>query len=212
MAVWKEKLERLNLRFRMFRPSSSSTFGLWLSLLRRNTKTTFWTISTSAAPCPILSKPAVVSSLCAFSRGIPYVSISHPNRGCDASAEALPTSGIVKEAQFSGLRILHQIIFRSQDAASQVQLPYCVYSTPPQQHRHSSLLPATDYRRFLNWVVMGCWGATPLVSLVTACIICRRRSLIGSHSRHPQPPPVVHWATDTLILPKLHQFIIFLVT
>ncbi len=104
-------------------------------------------------PCPILFKPAVASSLCAFSRGIPYVSISHPNRGCGASAEALPTSGIVEEAQFSGLRILHQIIFRCQDAASQGQPPYCVYSTPPQQH--SALLSATDYRRFST----GSWWA-----------------------------------------------------
>lgn len=31
----------------------------------------------------------------------------------------------------------------------------------------------------LNWVVIGCRGATPLVSLVTACIICRRRSFDG---------------------------------
>lgn len=44
--------ECLNSRFRMFRPSSSSTFGLWLSLLRRNTKTTFWTIVTSAIYVP----------------------------------------------------------------------------------------------------------------------------------------------------------------
>lgn len=63
-----------------------------------------------------------------------------------------------------------------------------------------------------NWVVMSCWGATPLVSLVTACIICSRRSLMGSHSRHPQPPPDVHWATGTVILPTLHQLILFLVT
>lgn len=32
-------------RFRMLRLSSSSTAGLWLSLLRKNTKITFWTIS-----------------------------------------------------------------------------------------------------------------------------------------------------------------------
>lgn len=40
-------LRCLNSRFKMFRLSSSSTFGLWLSLLRRNTKTTFWTIVSS---------------------------------------------------------------------------------------------------------------------------------------------------------------------
>lgn len=106
----------LNLRFKMFRLSSSSTFGLWLSLLRRNTKTTFWTIFDSSCLSPvlfILFKPAVVSSLCAFSRGIPYVSISHPNRGCGAWAEALPTSGITDEEpnSLSVLRILHQNLF-----------------------------------------------------------------------------------------------------
>lgn len=31
-------------RFKMFRLSSSSTAGLWLSLLRKNTRITFWTI------------------------------------------------------------------------------------------------------------------------------------------------------------------------
>lgn len=31
-------------RFKMLRLSSSSTAGLWLSLLRKNTKITFWTI------------------------------------------------------------------------------------------------------------------------------------------------------------------------
>lgn len=48
---------------------------------------------------PSLSKPAALSSLRAFSRGTPYVSISHPNPGCgDALTEALPTSGIVKRS------------------------------------------------------------------------------------------------------------------
>lgn len=161
-------------------------------------------------PCPVLFKPAVVSSLCAFSRGIPYVSISHPNRGCGASAEALPTSGTVEEARFCRLRILHQIISRCQDAASQVQLPCNVDCTRPRQLRHYSTI-RHSLQALFNWVVMGCWGATPLVSLVTACIICRRRSLTGSHSRHPQPP-VVHWATGTLISPSLHQFSLFFVT
>lgn len=41
----------------------------------------------AAAPCPIPLTPARVSSLRS------YVSISHPNRGCAASAEARPTSG-----------------------------------------------------------------------------------------------------------------------
>lgn len=41
----------------------------------------------AAAPCPIPLRPAPVSSLRS------YVSISHPNRGCAASAEARPTSG-----------------------------------------------------------------------------------------------------------------------
>lgn len=145
----------LNLRFKMFRLSSSSTFGLWLSLLRRNTKTTFWTIFDSSCLSPvlfILFKPAVVSSLCAFSRGIPYVSISHPNRGCGAWAEALPTSGITDEEPNSLCfeNSPPKFISRFRDAASQVQLTCC-----DQQLRHSSLLSASDYRRFST----GSWWA-----------------------------------------------------
>lgn len=45
----------------------------------------------------LLLKQLVVSSLSAFSKGIPYVSISHPDRGCVVSAEALPTFGRVFE-------------------------------------------------------------------------------------------------------------------
>ncbi len=100
---------------------------------------------------PVRFKPALVSSLFAFWRGIPYVSISHPNLGCGASAEALPTSGIIEEAQFSRLRTLHQIIVRAHDAASQVQLQYRVYSAASSD----TLLSATDYRRF--WT--GSWWA-----------------------------------------------------
>lgn len=49
----------------MFRLSSSSTAGLWLSLLRKNTKITFWTIFPPTLPGCLSSTPKVrsVSSL-----------------------------------------------------------------------------------------------------------------------------------------------------
>lgn len=95
-------------------------------------------------------------------------------------------------------------IVRSPDSASQMQTPCCVHCTAvPQQ-----LLFTIRHRlqALLNWVVMGCWGATPLVSLVTACIICKGWSLMGYHSRYPQPPPDAHWSTGTVIVPS-SQFI-----
>lgn len=54
-------------RFKMLRLSSSSTAGRWLSLLRKNTRITFWTISTPSLP-GLLPPPAPpASGLRAFS-------------------------------------------------------------------------------------------------------------------------------------------------
>lgn len=49
------------LRFKMFRLSSSSTAGLWLSRLRKNTRITFWTILT---PYKLLSLSASYQRCC----------------------------------------------------------------------------------------------------------------------------------------------------
>lgn len=84
---------------------------------------------------PVLFKPAGVSSLCAFSRGIPYVSISHPNRGCGASAEALPTSGTTNEAR--GLRFdefLHPNFFKSLSLLD-FRTPPCRARSPARSRR-----------------------------------------------------------------------------
>lgn len=84
-----------NSRFRMFLLSSSSTLGLWLSLLRRNTRTTFCTIfppplsSSPWARSGSLSYPTNAGSsfftallclhlaskprLCCFGRGAPHI-------------------------------------------------------------------------------------------------------------------------------------------
>lgn len=148
----------LNLRFRMFRLSSSSTFGLWLSLLRRNTKTTFCTISDFSRPLNWL-----YFFHCARSReGSPYVSISHPNRGCGASAEALPTSGTVEEARLSCLRILHQVMLRSADAASHVVF---TLSCPPRTTGAFELgrdgLLRRDSPSFPGYCMHNLWKAEP---------------------------------------------------
>ena len=105
----------------------------------------------------LASKPR----LCCFGRGAPHIwNNSRKKRG------------------FSGAGwILHQFISRCQDAASQVQLP------PVRFTVHWPILSANTLRlrlrALLNWVVIGWRGATPLVSLVTACIICSRRSFDG---------------------------------
>lgn len=61
---------------------------------------------------------------------------------------------------------------------------------------------------------MGCWGETPLVSLVTACIIRGGRSEAGSYWRHPQPPSSSTTSSRTLGYwpSKSPCFILFLVT
>lgn len=65
----------LNSRFRMLRLSSSSTLGLWLSLLRRNTRTTFWTMSTvRLLPVSPLNRFSFLH--CALSREEPPMSPS----------------------------------------------------------------------------------------------------------------------------------------
>lgn len=59
-----------------------------------------WTFICSGPLLPSLSLALkAVSSLRAFSRGTPYVSISRPTRGCAAWAEALPTFGRDKEKE-----------------------------------------------------------------------------------------------------------------
>lgn len=98
-----------NLRLRMFLLSSSSTLGLWLSLLRRNTRTTFCTI----VPPPVCPSPWARSGsrsyptnagssfftallclhlaseprLCCFGRGAPHIWNS-----CSRSAIVFPSS------------------------------------------------------------------------------------------------------------------------
>lgn len=59
-------------------------------------------------------KQVAVSSRRASSRGIPYVSISHPNRGCAAWAEGLPTFGrVTNGADLSPYResLLEQVLY-----------------------------------------------------------------------------------------------------
>ncbi|MEQ2174723.1 hypothetical protein GOODEAATRI_010777, partial [Goodea atripinnis] len=94
---------------------------------------------------------------------IPYVSISHPNRGCDIWAEGLPTFGRVKNASIIPVKRIPPPSFipRCHRAASLQR-----ETTPSLQHRHSpSLLSATSaFEAGRDGLVR---GASPLVSLVT---------------------------------------------
>lgn len=118
-------------------------------------------VDSQPPPC-LASKPVVISSLRAFSWGTPYVSISHPDRGCGASAEALPTSGTAEEARLSTELMRGPQMLHVRHLEPRTLLLY-----------YPTLATA---QALFNWVVMGCWGETPLVSLVTACIIRRGRS------------------------------------
>lgn len=154
--LWRE--DGLSSRFKMFRPSSSSTFGLWLSLLRRNTRTTFWTIVNfyllrSSPPfslprCSFLAARVLERNplcfhlasnprLCCLGRGAPHIWKRQKKK------EALIL--LVWEVRCWCVR-----------AASRCLSPCS-----------SSLLR----QRVLKRVVRSCWGAPPLVSLVTACLM-----------------------------------------
>lgn len=101
----------------------------------------------AADPCPIPLTPAPVSSLRS------YVSISHPNRGCAASAEARPTFGTAaaKARSFPPLFCLFFFFRGSRWSFSPLLLMLsplllrcrCARNTPP-----ALLLSAAEYERF----------------------------------------------------------------
>lgn len=155
----------------------------------------FWGgLLVTSTPCPIPPTPVRVSSLRALSTGIPYVSISHPNRGCAASVEARPTSGTAaEEARFSpGFEVYFSppaqcaSSCRMSGAAAARR---CVRSTPlyyPPQSTSAfqvgrDVLPGRDS------------PPTPLVSLVTACIMCKGAELERAPTHGiPLPPSDTH--------------------
>lgn len=110
----------------------------------------FWGgLLVSSTPCPIPPTPARVSSLRVLSTGTPYVSISHPNRGCAASVEARPTSGTAaEEARFSpGFGVYFSLPAQCASScriSGAAAARRCVRSKP----RASSLLSTTEYERF----------------------------------------------------------------
>lgn len=158
----------INLRFKMFRLSSSSTLGLWLSLLRRNTKTTFWTIV--HCPTVLLSWPC---PLCTF--------ITWP-----MSPSRIRTAAVIlgkrcsEHLEYSNAALPFScwIIQVSQDAP-------CLASA-----LRSSTSTSTLLQELFKWVVMGCLRVSASVSPVTAYIMSTGRGLAGSYSRHPQSPDV----------------------
>lgn len=167
--------ECLNLRFRMFRLSSSSTFGLWLSLLRRNTKTTFWTILTKAI--------YVLSSL----NRLQLLHCSRPRQESPMFPSRIqPATVMLGQRRSPHLELSKErdspvaedstklfVVFKMLHLSCSCLVRLLYTSTAAQE-----LLSAVRHwlQALLSWVVMCCWGATSPVSVVTACIISRRRS------------------------------------
>lgn len=150
----------------MFRLSSSSTLGLWLSLLRRNTRTTFCTIF-GRAPCQqhTLSYPTNTGSslftaralhrnplclhlaskprLCCFGRGAPHIWNS-----CGRSAILSGVRGVLFSAG-SVCELLPHLRCSSRPSLRSLHAVRLFFTI---RHR---------VRALFKWVVMCCRGATP---------------------------------------------------
>lgn len=174
----------------MFRLSSSSTFGLWLSLLRRNTKTTFWTILTST-----------ISILSSLNR----LQLLH----CSRSRKKSPMfpSRIQTTTVMLGQRRSPHLELSKERGSPVSEVSTKLFVVFKMLHLRCSCLVCSLYtataaqgllsairRRLLallSWVVTGCWGATSPVSVVTACIISR-----GGAKRIPlEASPTSSWCT-----------------